>query len=259
MENKAKIPPSEFFTADFLIEQHHNQRKTPSEIAREFGYGAPSVTYHLRKNGIKVIKHNQLNENDLVGTKFKLLRHVGQSKHGSNIWEFACECGGTYKCTVAQLRQQKITNCGCVRYEQRKGSKFNHWKGYYGISGHRLGHYRHSANKRGLEFTLTAKFLWELWEAQRGICALTGVKISLETTASLDRIDSDIGYVESNVQWVHKRVNLMKCDDSEEEFANWCRLIANRYDSKNSKTIPDKSSFPVNKKSDLQNDQEGSG
>lgn len=45
-------------------------------------------------------------------------------------------------------------------------------------------------------------------------------------TASLDRIDSSKGYIEGNVQWVHKRINKMKLDDSDTEFIEWCRLIA---------------------------------
>ena len=37
-------------------------------------------------------------------------------------------------------------------------------------------------------------------------------------TASLDRIDSKKGYIEGNVQWVHKNVNKMKMDLDEKEF-----------------------------------------
>ena len=44
-------------------------------------------------------------------------------------------------------------------------------------------------------------------------------------TASLDRIDSSKGYIEGNVQWVHKRVNLMKGNMSTENFIEWCNLV----------------------------------
>lgn len=37
-------------------------------------------------------------------------------------------------------------------------------------------------------------------------------------TASLDRIDSTKGYVEENVQWVHKDVNFMKSNLTEQRF-----------------------------------------
>lgn len=44
-------------------------------------------------------------------------------------------------------------------------------------------------------------------------------------TASLDRIDSSKGYLENNVQWVHKDINWMKQDYSHEEFLQYCKLI----------------------------------
>jgi hypothetical protein len=47
-----------------------------------------------------------------------------------------------------------------------------------------------------------------------------------KVTASLDRIDSSKGYVEGNVQWVHKRINIMKNDLSDSEFIEWCRVVS---------------------------------
>lgn len=44
-------------------------------------------------------------------------------------------------------------------------------------------------------------------------------------TASLDRIDSSKGYVEGNVQWVHKDVNYIKQDLEESYFKKLCKLI----------------------------------
>ena len=46
------------------------------------------------------------------------------------------------------------------------------------------------------------------------------------TTASLDRIDSTKGYFIENVQWVHKYVNIMKWHTANQEFIEWCKLIA---------------------------------
>lgn len=47
-----------------------------------------------------------------------------------------------------------------------------------------------------------------------------------ETTISLDRIDSTKGYIEGNVQWVHKSVNIMKSTLTQEQFINFCKLVA---------------------------------
>lgn len=53
-------------------------------------------------------------------------------------------------------------------------------------------------------------------------------KKSSETTASLDRIVSTKGYVEGNVQWVCKMVNIMKNVYDQEDFINMCKKIGNK-------------------------------
>ena len=67
--------------------------------------------------------------------------------------------------------------------------------------------------------------MWEelgkLFEAQKGICPYTGIKLTLGENASLDHIiakskngTSDI----SNLQWVHPLVNIAKHDHSHDQF-----------------------------------------
>jgi len=80
------------------------------------------------------------------------------------------------------------------------------------------------------------KFLYNLFEKQKGLCALSGFPIVFantikgdmygETTASLDRIDSLKGYTKDNVQWVHKWINFMKQDFKQEDFINFCVAVA---------------------------------
>jgi hypothetical protein len=48
------------------------------------------------------------------------------------------------------------------------------------------------------------------------------------STASLDRINNNLGYVIDNVQWTHKAINQMKSDRTQEEFLNLCCLVAER-------------------------------
>lgn len=44
-------------------------------------------------------------------------------------------------------------------------------------------------------------------------------------TASLDRIDSLKGYTIDNVQWIHKHINYMKIDLTEQEFFHFIKQI----------------------------------
>lgn len=98
------------------------------------------------------------------------------------------------------------------------------------------GRIQEGARKRDILFNIDISYAWSLFT---GKCALSGVPINLSPaiencgpdyskfTASLDRIDSAKGYVEGNVQWVHKTVNYIKRDLPDQEFKNWCKLIAN--------------------------------
>jgi hypothetical protein len=78
--------------------------------------------------------------------------------------------------------------------------------------------------------------MWEIYEVQGGLCALTGEPLTFKNlnkgtdqTASLDRIDSSLGYVEGNVQWVHKDVNLMKNVLSQARFIELCSLVSTNF------------------------------
>lgn len=82
------------------------------------------------------------------------------------------------------------------------------------------------------EYNLDIKFLEDLFDDQGGLCALSGFPIILshnvkENTASLDRIDSNRGYIKGNVQWVHKKVNLIKNILSDKDLYKFCWGITN--------------------------------
>ena len=66
---------------------------------------------------------------------------------------------------------------------------------------------------------------------QNKLCALTGHPInfsriySKKQIASLDRIDSNKGYIENNVQWVHKDINKLKTDFNSDTFLKLCYMV----------------------------------
>lgn len=118
-----------------------------------------------------------------------------------------------------------------LNYQPRnRGHK---WVGFGEISGHYWGKIRHSAKSRKIQFNLEIEYCWDLYLKQGGVCALSGIPIKFETcakeiiekTASLDRINQSIGYVEGNVQWVHKHVNNMKQYFTDDYFIELCKLV----------------------------------
>lgn len=92
--------------------------------------------------------------------------------------------------------------------------------------------YELSAGLRNIEWSLEYEYLADLLIEQDFKCSLTGWDIDAlsvgNNTASLDRIDSSVGYVKGNVQWVHKMVNMCKQQYSQEDFIEMCTSVANK-------------------------------
>lgn len=85
---------------------------------------------------------------------------------------------------------------------------------------------------RNIEWNLEYKYLAELLKEQNYKCALSDLDIhakgSGNNTASLDRINSEKGYIVGNVQWVHKHVNFMKQKYDQDYFISICKMIADK-------------------------------
>ena len=86
---------------------------------------------------------------------------------------------------------------------------------------------------RGYMWDITIEDVWEMYVDQGGVCALSGKEIDwsdkgLTATVSIDRIDSSEGYIKGNVQLLHKDVNFMKQQFSQDYFVEMCRAIADK-------------------------------
>lgn len=92
-----------------------------------------------------------------------------------------------------------------------------------------------TAGKRRKDWSFTVEQGMELWDKQKGKCALSGVLMtyardgqgSKDFNLSLDRIDPTVGYIPGNVQLVAYRVNLMKHTLTEDIFFWWIRNLHN--------------------------------
>lgn len=82
--------------------------------------------------------------------------------------------------------------------------------------------------------TLTIEQLINLWNKQKGLCAISGlqmttVKGKMIMNASIDRIQPGGDYSIENVQLVCSHVNMMRSDLSVEELVEFCKAIVNNY------------------------------
>lgn len=170
-------------------------------------------------------------EKRLLKTGIKLLEQYKgvESKH-----KLKCHCGQEFVCLLQSILKGGTKSCGCIG-NGSKGifqSKHPSWRGHGKISLLYWNSIKRGASIRSLDFSLTIEKMWELFVKQKNRCAISGVEIDFATnsrlkdqTASLDRIDSSLGYEVSNVQWIHKDVNKMKNNMSDDSLIKWCRII----------------------------------
>lgn len=177
-------------------------------------------------------------KHDLSGQTFGDLYVVRMVPKGPKNTYFPmckCICGKITYPSVRDLKKGRCISCGCskLKYNKLSGSKSKQFKGYGEITGKYWSHINGKSKERKHEMNISIDYAWDLFIKQNRKCALTGLELSFastnskywETTASLDRIDSSKGYLEGNVQWVHKDINKMKLTHSTDKFIDYCKLV----------------------------------
>lgn len=139
-----------------------------------------------------------------------------------NSSEFAIFSGECYSCQVEQIKACRSHPCytrNLVGYCQRiHASTITH--------GAMLGRIN----------AITPYHIAHAYLQQNGLCKLSGVRLEFEGgkgrqnfhKASVDRIDSTVGYTPNNIQLVCWGVNKMKQDMTQTEFLTFCRLIVEK-------------------------------
>lgn len=177
----------------------------------------------------------------IIGTRFGELT-VGEqiqiNDPGNPVYCCSCRCGKIIDVQYRQLLYANVISCGCVPNDCK-------WIGYGGISGSSWYKILCNANLREFELDITIEYVWNLYVQQKGLCIYTGMPITLvrpvgehsrrtnADMASLDRIDSSIGYLKGNVQWVHKDINRMKQIFTHSQFVKYCQLVAQNHPLEN--------------------------
>lgn len=181
-------------------------------------------------------------DEDMVGQRFGRLvvqsRNPRSTAAGGTRWDCLCDCGQSKTLPLNRLRNGNTRSCGCLLRDSasemgrsRKGKRGWNWKGVGDISRSFWGRIKSGATRRGLAVEVTHEDIWQLFQEQKGRCALTNIAIGFPkvggrvATASLDRIDSTKGYVEGNIQWIDKRVQQMKWDMPQDEFLSLCEAV----------------------------------
>jgi hypothetical protein len=159
------------------------------------------------------------------------------SKTGGLKQEVRCKCGCTKFLELHQLKVSKTKQC----LECASKSRIEVYKDLIPLTY--VKRIQYEASQRSLEYSITLEDLYIKYVEQQGRCAISGIKLQIpivnlyryekgkkflnskNLTASLDRIDSSKGYVVGNIQWVHKRINIMKMNLSEDKFFELIKVI----------------------------------
>jgi hypothetical protein len=154
----------------------------------------------------KVIQSRKLSRNDFAG---------------SNNPFYGKKHSDAFKQKISKQNSGKIAvNRGRSKY---KSTKY--------IPGLTVNIWQRGAAIRNIEWTISDNDLDILWEEQKGLCALTQQPMSTDYSAnkyigiSLDRIDSNKGYIKGNIQLVTGIVNICKNILNNNDFIELCKKV----------------------------------
>ena len=90
---------------------------------------------------------------------------------------------------------------------------------------------------RNKQITITLNDCNQIFFNQNFKCNLSGIPIYPNLTASIDRIDNNVGYLKHNIQCLHKDINFIKWKFSQNYFLELCKTIAENIPENEQKNI----------------------
>ena len=171
--------------------------------------------------------------NNIYGQLTVIKRLDEYTKTRGALWECLCQCGKIVKLPSNALTSGNNTTCGNKNKYHLIQYQNNMFSGI--IPKTHFTSIKNGATGRNLTYDVSEDYLNIVFNQQNGICPITGLKLEFtqsdrptrdrwQTTASLDRIDSNAGYIEGNVRWVHKDINKMRSNHTDAKFLRYCAL-----------------------------------
>ena len=189
--------------------------------------------------------HKRSNSKDgLSGTcKHCVLIKRHKVCHVNNIGLILCTSCKIYQdeknfdsCKTKWFRKQKDLRCKECKHKQYNKRRISN-RGNGSLDRlllDRLRAAKERAKNKNISINITFDYIKELWNKQKGICAISGISMSniifegrVNTNVSIDRIDSSKGYDVGNVQLVCSVINQMKSDLNYQELIFFCKSIIN--------------------------------
>ena len=187
------------------------------------------------------VRKPELNSGDVFGRLTVIsteYRRVGLPNR--NLMHYRCRCSCPEAKEVFVLRSNlvsgKVKSCGCLLLERACFLPRDVAATRYILRG-----YKKSAQSRGIDWQISDEFAISLL---RDACYYCGKYPKFKThikrvqartehaLSGIDRIDSNLPYIESNCVPCCSLCNYAKRDASREDFIEMCRLVAERHPRK---------------------------
>lgn len=186
---------------------------------------------------------------------WRLWKIVGQftADHRAMLAIECPDCQHRY--TIRRTQYRTFRTCNRCRFIVQNRKNLGQHRGAGDLTRTFYNYFRNGARRRNIPFDVSIEYLWNLAVQQDMRCALSGLEFVFPTiqngvgnwsadynaqqrirtgagridVASLDRRNSTLGYVEGNVQWVNKWMNMVKNGLAHDEFVHVCHLVASRH------------------------------
>lgn len=217
-------------TKEELYNLYYTEKFSTYDIANTLNLNPSTIQDRIKKWNIPKPTKREVH----VGQKFNKLEviYVPEKYQSKDYIICVCMCGKEKSVRIDRLFYGSNVSCGCEALRKKKDNNAR-WKGYKDIYGGYWGAVQFSAKRRKISFDITMEYAWNIFEKQEKRCIFTGVVLRMPRVlndkntniASLDRIDSNKGYIVDNIQWVRQDINKMKLTYNNEEFIKICKDI----------------------------------
>lgn len=228
--------PKEILTKELMKKEYIDNKLSEQQIAKKYNIKSSNsvrqaiIRYNLFRDSLKDVTNKITKEwlyqkyviEDLSAIDIaKILGIVRKASILDKLKEFDIPIRKTTKTKKSKIINYNKRACNDIH--------MNYWVSL-----------KTGAKRRNLEFLISIEYGWQLFLNQNKKCAISNIDLNFRIscsdkksqTASLDRIDSSKGYVEGNVQWVHKKINTIKWDLDQKEFIELCYKITDFQRSK---------------------------
>lgn len=170
--------------------------------------------------------------------------HAGKDARNKHLWECECDCGAKKIVVSDNLSSGKSKSCGCllVEFLKKRGNQYGLYENREdAILKVQYSHLKRRNTKISNSDCISFDLFVSLSKSNCEYCGLTHSKIindrlnetkrgkllsdTVVCCNGIDRIDSSIGYIESNVVPCCKYCNTAKNTMSINDFLNWVKRV----------------------------------